>query len=112
MAKLSGDMLRGHLDTMVLATLGADEAHGYEIMRRLNERGEGSLHMKEGALYPVLYRLERKGFLSVRWDEDGEKRKGPARRLYRLTPAGKKELVSRRDAWRDFVHVVGGIVEA
>ncbi|MBI5091365.1 MAG: helix-turn-helix transcriptional regulator [Candidatus Hydrogenedentes bacterium] len=112
MGRISGDILRGHIDTVVLAALEAREAYGYEIMQRLNSEGKGVFAMKEGTLYPVLYRLEDKGWLATRWESEDVPRKGPRRRLYRLTAKGKKQLAKYRNEWRQFVHVMGRIVEA
>ena len=61
METIQGDQLRGHLETLVLSTLERGEAHGLEILRRLEEAGCGLLHLKEGSLYPALYRLEESG---------------------------------------------------
>lgn len=112
MAKISGNMLRGHLEALVLATLERGEAHGFEIMQRLNAAGHGAFHMKEGTLYPVLYRLENEGMLRARWERENTPKKGPRKRLYHITSKGKKQLAERRDTWREFVGIVGGIVEA
>ena len=62
MAKIEGNMLRGHLESMVLTVLERGDAHGFEIMQRLDEKGRGALHLKEGTLYPTLYRLENGSF--------------------------------------------------
>jgi PadR family transcriptional regulator PadR len=95
---------------MVLSVVEASEAHGYEILRRLELRGEGALALKEGTLYPLLYRLEEAGLLRARWTpSDG---RGPRRRVYALTRSGKQALARRRTAWREFVGIVGSIVEA
>ena len=112
MERISGDELRGHLEMLVLSLLERGEAHGYEILQRLEALGCGSLRMKEGSLYPVLYRLEEAGDIKARWESDAEGRRGPRRRLYRLTPRGTRELARRRQAWRQFVEVVGRIAEA
>ncbi|MBI2421517.1 MAG: helix-turn-helix transcriptional regulator [Candidatus Hydrogenedentes bacterium] len=111
MNPLSGDMLRGHLEGLVLATLEAGEAHGYEVMQRLNAEARGVFHMREGALYPVLYRLEQKGMLATRWEKDDAPRKGPKRRLYRLTAKGTRDLAARRTQWKLFVSTVGPMLE-
>ncbi len=111
MSTLSGDTLRGHLETMVLAVLQRREAHGYEILRRLEEAGCGALRLKEGTLYPALYRLERDGLVEAAWERDVQRR-GPRRRIYCLTPKGKRQLKGRRLAWKEFVSVIGRIVEA
>jgi len=104
--------LRGHLETMVLAVLERGQAHGYEVLQRFEEAGCGALKLKEGTLYPALYRLEESGLIKGAWESGGENRRGPRRRNYRLTAKGKRELARRRDSWRNFVAVVGRIVEA
>lgn len=111
MEKIQGNMLRGHVETMVLAVLSNGDAHGFEIMQRLDQESRGILHLKEGTLYPTLYRLEKSGAVKAHWD-DGDGSKGPRRRIYRLTQKGKRELAKRRDEWQTFVSVIGSIVEA
>jgi DNA-binding PadR family transcriptional regulator len=112
MNEIKGNELRGHLETMVLSVLDRGEAHGYEILQRLEAAGCGALKLKEGSLYPALYRLEESGLLVARWENNEESRRGPRRRNYQLTRKGKTELARRRDAWRNFVSIIGGIVEA
>ncbi len=112
MSEISGDELRGHLETMALSLLERDEAHGYELLRRLEGAGCGALKLKEGTLYPVLYRMEAAGLIQARWEADGAARRGPRRRIYAITRKGKRELDRQRGAWRRFVSVVGTIVEA
>ena len=92
---------------MVLSALGQSEAHGFEVWRRLEEAGKGGLKLKEGSLYPALYRLEKNGLLTARW-EKGES--GPRRRIYRMTRKGKRRLEQGRQQWQHFVSVVGQIV--
>ena len=108
---LDGNLLRGHLEAMVLAVLKRGDAHGFAIMQQLDEEGRGALRLKEGTLYPILYRLESAGLVRARWD-DKEQSKGPRRRVYRITERGKRELEKRRATWRQFVATVGRIVEA
>ena len=67
MQSISGNAIRGHLDTMVLAALAEGEGHGLEVMRRLEAAGRGALRLREGTLYPALYRLEEAGLLRSRW---------------------------------------------
>ncbi len=112
MNNISGNTLRGHLDAMVLSLLEQGPAHGFEILRRLEQAGCGALSLKEGTLYPVLYRLERAGSIKGEWEADGVGRRGPRRRIYRLARSGKRDLASRRAQWRDFVTIIGRIVEA
>jgi DNA-binding PadR family transcriptional regulator len=112
METISGDSLRGHLETMVLSVLEGGATHGFEILRRLEEAGCGALRLKEGTLYPILYRLEGSGFLRGAWEDDTGGRRGPRRRIYHLTRKGAHELSSRREGWKRFVAVVGGIIGA
>src|SRR5262245_25124750 len=104
MKPIAGDVLRGHLELLVLATLERGEAHGFEVLQRLNREGRGAFAMKEGTLYPVLYRLEDRRFVKARWESEPIERKGPPRRLYSLTAGGKRELAKRRQAWTAFVN--------
>lgn len=112
MEQINGNKLRGHLDTMVLSVLDQRDAHGFEIMQKIEEQGSGALHMKEGTLYPALYRLEEARLVKARWEDGTSSRRGPRRRIYHITAKGKKELNRQRETWRQFVHVVGNIVEA
>ena len=112
MNEIRGDELRGHLETMVLSALERGEAHGYEVLQRLESAGCGALKLKEGTLYPALYRLEEAGLLTARWEANEETRRGPRRRNYQLTRKGQSDLARRRVSWRNFVAIVGGIVEA
>lgn len=108
---ISGNQLRGHLDTMVLSALGGGPAHGFEVIQRLEQAGCGLLKLKEGTLYPVLYRLEKAKLVKGEWEKEPTGRRGPRRRIYRLAPSGKRDLVSRREQWQEFVRVIGVIVE-
>jgi len=112
MENIERDLLRGHLEGMVLSILETGEAHGYEILKRFQARGAGSLTLKEGSLYPALYRLEQEGLIRGKWETGGEKRRGPRRRIYSLTEKGRKELARKRGAWQTFAQVVGNIMEA
>ncbi|NUM55956.1 MAG: helix-turn-helix transcriptional regulator [Candidatus Hydrogenedentes bacterium] len=112
MPKISGDELRGHLATLILSVLARGEAHGYEVLRRIEDAGSGALELKEGTLYPALYRLEQSGHISARWESAKETRRGPRRRIYRLTKKGIAELDRGRKSWRNFVSVMDRIVEA
>src|SRR6266566_3732539 len=85
METIQGDQLRGHLETIVLSNLEQGEAHGLEILRRLEEAGCGLLRLKEGSLYPALYRLEAAGEVAAVWEEEPHGRRGARRRIYRLT---------------------------
>src|SRR5215204_5906332 len=110
MDAITGDHLRGHLETMILSVLSRGEAHGLEILRRLEETGCGLLRLKEGSLYPALYRLEAAGEVKADWEAEPHGRRGARRRIYRLTPKGLRKLDQGRVEWQQFVRVVGGIL--
>jgi PadR family transcriptional regulator PadR len=112
MEPISGDALRGHLETMALASLEQGEAHGFEILRRLTEAGCGALRLKEGSLYPALYRLEKAGLIVSDWEDESAPRRGPRKRVYRLTRRGTGRLAAGRVEWQRFVQVVGTILGA
>ncbi len=112
MTDIHGDKLRGHLDTMILSLLEGGVAHGFEILKRMEISGNGLLHMKEGSLYPALYRLESAGLIAGSWEDGANGRRGARRRFYRLTPKGKRQLQRGREEWKEFVKVVGTILLA
>jgi DNA-binding PadR family transcriptional regulator len=112
MEPIRGDALRGHLETMILSALERSEAHGFEVLRRLEAAGCGVLHLKEGSLYPALYRLEAAGLIRGKWEPDAAERRGPRRRVYSLTRKGRRRLDQGRAEWHLFVQVVGGILGA
>ncbi len=107
-----GDKLRGHLEALVLSTLERGEAHGLEILERLESAGCGLLRLKEGSLYPALYRLEASGEVQSDWETEPHGRRGARRRIYRLTVKGKKALAKQRGEWKTFVSVLEGILAA
>src|SRR5262245_1960444 len=98
MEPISGDSLRGHLETMALAVLERGQAHRFEILRRLEEAGCVALLLKEGSLYPALYRLEEAGLIRSAWEDGtGNRRRGPRRRVYHLTKKGMRRLADGRE---------------
>jgi DNA-binding PadR family transcriptional regulator len=112
MEGIHGDKLRGHLENLVLAALRKGDAHGFEILKRLEAAGSGALRLKEGSLYPALYRLEAEGLVKAAWEKSGGARRGPRRRIYRLTAKGGKRLEQSREEWDVFARVIGGILGA
>ena len=112
MASINGDTLRGHLDTLILSALRRGDAHGFEILKRLEQAGSGALSLKEGSLYPALYRLEAAGLIRGDWEAAEAARRGPRRRIYRLTAKGGKRLEQAKGEWELFVRVIGGILGA
>ena len=112
MAEIRGNLLRGHLETLILSVLDRGEAHGLEVLRRLREESCGALRLKEGSLYPALYRLENAGLVAAAWEEETKGRRGARRRFYRLTRKGAAALSRGRQEWQQFVKALGGILGA
>src|SRR5687768_12512002 len=112
MQEINGDALRGHLETLILSALRRGEGHGFEILRRLEAAGSGALRLKEGSLYPALYRLEAAGLVKAEWEDAKSSRRGPRRRVYRLTSTGRRRLDAARGEFAHFVAVIGNILGA
>jgi PadR family transcriptional regulator PadR len=112
MEPINGDILRGHLQTLVLSALQRGNAHGFEILQRLEKAGSGSLKLKEGSLYPALYRLEAAGMIKGEWEDKAVARRGPRRRIYRLSAKGVRRLEKARGEFQEFVTIIGGILGA
>ena len=94
------ELKRGSLELVVLHLLEPREAYGYEIVTKLTTRTNGALEVTDGTLYPVLYRLERGGFVAVRWETP---ERGVPRKYYRLTETGRAELARLKHEWTTFV---------
>jgi PadR family transcriptional regulator, regulatory protein PadR len=103
---MRSEVLKGHLDLILLATVAARPAHGYRIVEELRTRSAGAFQLSEGTVYPALYRLERAGLLTSRWDASGARK----RRVYRVTRAGRRELALRREDWQSFAAAVEAVV--
>ncbi len=99
---LGPDLLRGHLDGLLLAVLSDRPAHGYAVIETLRERSEGAFDLAEGTVYPALHRLERDGLLSSRWSTEP----GRPRRVYAVTRLGTRALSGHRGTWTSFAHAV------
>lgn len=95
---------KGSAELLILATLERGELHGYDISRQIGERTGGLLTFRAASLYPLLYKLEDRGWIDGRWTQPtGERR----RRCYRLTAAGKKALTRQRSRWTSFLRALG-----
>ena len=97
---MNANILRGHLDLILLATLEAEPLYGLRIIQEVERQTEGAFRFKEGTLYPALHRLERQGWLSTRIvpSQIG----GPPRKEYFLTEDGVRELSRQRDSFEQF----------
>ena len=102
------ELKRGSLELIVLHLLSSGEAYGYEIVTKLSERTRGTLEVTDGTLYPVLYRLERGGFVTVRWETP---QRGVPRKYYHLTRAGTIELKRLKREWTTFAEAMTRLIE-
>jgi len=103
---MEGEMLKGHLDMIVLAALSSGPAHGYAVIQEIRRRSGGAFELPEGTIYPALHRLEQAGLLSSRWMA-GES--GRQRRVYSLTRRGRGALADKRAVWRRFTDAIDGL---
>lgn len=103
---MRAEVLKGHLDTLLLAAVAEAPAHGYLIVERLRRRSEGAFELSEGTIYPALYRLEASGLLASRWSSESGRR----RRVYRLTRRGLQALEAGRQDWRGFARAVEAVI--
>jgi PadR family transcriptional regulator, regulatory protein PadR len=103
---MKGQALKGHLDGMLLAALEGGPRHGYAIMETLRADSGGQFDLPTGTVYPALRRLERSGLVRAMWSEDGGRR----RRVYELTPAGRRMLDVERHAWAQFSAAVTALL--
>ena len=94
------DLKRGSADLMILAVLEERARHGYEIAKLIDDRSGGVLRFHVGSLYPMLYRMERRGWIDGKWIEKSGQRR---RRYYRLTTQGKKVLTEQRTNWQELL---------
>jgi PadR family transcriptional regulator, regulatory protein PadR len=103
MAGPQHDLKKGSAELMVLAVVEDQPRHGYDIARRIDESSGGLLRFHVASLYPMLYRMERRGWIQGRWIEKSGQRR---RRYYRLTPAGRKVLAAQRREWQSLVNAL------
>ena len=93
------ELKKGSTEMLVLALVEDRPRHGYEIAKLIEERSDGVLQFHAASLYPLLYRLEKRGLIKGRWVEKAGKRR---RRFYKITVAGQKILAEQRQTWQDF----------
>jgi len=107
------ELLKGNTQTLLLAVLADSPGHGYELVERLRERSGGVFELGEGTLYPLLYKLEANGCIESQWQAGTGQRR---RRVYRITPTGRRQLHQRTAQWRELVRgmhlILGGPARA
>src|SRR5580658_3683297 len=100
----SGEMVQGTLDMLILRTLVLGPAHGHTIAHVIEHTSEDVLQVEQGSLYPALHRLEDRGWVSSHWGPSENNRKA---KFYRLTAAGKKQLLREASRWRRMARAIG-----
>ncbi len=98
---------KGSAELLILSLLEHEARHGYELNKLIDSRSRGVLRFHVASLYPLLYRLEKRGWIEGRWVEKAGQRR---RRYYRLTAAGRKILGKQRQSWTAFAQAIGRIV--
>ena len=102
------ELLKGTLDMLILRTLLFGAAHGHQIAKHIQRTTDDVLQVEHGSLYPALHRMERKGWISAKWEVAKERNR--EFKYYRLTPAGKKQLVHEESKWKQLAAAVATVM--
>ena len=108
MAKIQTELLQGTLDLLVLKTLQAGPAHGWDIAHRIQQVSQDVLRVGQGSLYPALHRLEAQGWISATWGASENNRRA---KFYRLTASGRRQLANETESWERFSGAVALILK-
>ena len=103
---LDRELKKGSAELLILSLVEAVPRHGYEISKLIEARSEGVLRFHVASLYPLLYRLEKRGWIEGKWVEKAGERR---RRFYKLTAEGQNVLAAQRDTWREFVEAINRV---
>jgi transcriptional regulator len=103
------ELLQGTLDLLILQTLQWGSQHGYGISNAIRANSKDLLQVETGSLYPALHRLERQGFVKSEWNQTEANQRA---KFYKLTVAGKKQLLTERDRWSQMVTAMSGVLNA
>lgn len=103
------ELLPGTLDLLILKAVSLRPEHGYGILLRIEQISRGHLPVQQGTLYPALYRLEDRGFLTTEWGISENNRRA---KFYRLTPEGRKQLRDERSSWEQMVAAMTAALRA
>jgi len=105
----SRELKKGSAELLILSLVETRARHGYDIARLIEQRSGGNVRFHAASLYPLLYRLEKRGWIEGRWSEKAGERR---RRLYRLTREGRKILAAQRTGWEKFVRAINQITRS
>ncbi|HUB81147.1 MAG TPA: PadR family transcriptional regulator [Bryobacteraceae bacterium] len=100
------ELKKGSAELMILSLVEDQPRHGYDISKLIEQRSAGTVKFRVASLYPLLYRLEQRGWIDGRWVEKPGVRR---RRYYRLTKDGRRVLAAQRRGWQEFVHAISRI---
>ena len=103
---LADELKKGTTPMLILSLLEAEQRHGYELSKLLEQKTRGVVRVHAASLYPLLYRLEKQGLIEGRWVEKAGERR---RRFYSITPAGKRALRELREGWLEFTAAVSQV---
>lgn len=103
------DLLPGTLDLLILKAVSLGPLHGYGVLLRIEQITRGALLVEQGALYPALFRLEHKGWLSGEWGVSDHNRRA---KFYQLTAAGRRQLKSEAEGWQRLVDAMASALDA
>jgi transcriptional regulator len=103
------ELLRGTLDMLILKTLLFGPAHGHGIATYIRQTTGDTLVVEHGSLYPALHRLQRDGFIGAKWDKAPDKNR--ELKYYRITAAGRRQLVAQQSKWDDLVRAISRVMK-
>jgi len=103
---LDRELKKGSAELLILSLVEHEPRHGYELSKLIDSRSNGAIRFHVASLYPLLYRLEKRGWIDGRWVEKAGQRR---RRYYRLTAEGRRVLAAQRRNWREFVEAIARI---
>ena len=103
------ELLQGTLDMLILRTLLFGPAHGHQIAKHIQRTTDNLLQIEHGSLYPALHRLERKGWISAKWEPAGKDLKREYK-YYRLTRAGRNQLLAEESKWKQMTSAIARIM--
>jgi transcriptional regulator len=109
MAKARTDLMQGTLELLILKTLASDSMHGYGIAQRIHQTVDDLLKIEDGSLYPALYRMEERGWVTSTWDVSENNRRA---KFYKLTRAGRKQLEAECANWERVSQAITRILQA
>jgi PadR family transcriptional regulator PadR len=101
------ELVKGSTSLLLLQLLGERDMYGYELVKELEKRSGNECSIKEGTLYPALHKLEKQEYVEYYWQEQ---EKGPARKYYHITDAGREMLQEKTREWNDFVSVINKVI--